>query len=392
MQEKQCGSKSISFLKKHPKITFFSALPPFRGGIAQFSAELRKSLLKKTEVESFTFQKQYPDFLFPGQSQFDEEEKTVRFERIVSTFRPWTYFRGLKRLKKSNGTIFLTNYWMSFFGPMMGFWARFLPRKTVKLAVVHNLVPHEKRFFDKPFNRYFINRYDGFIVLSEAVKMDVLSIRPDAKTLVVKHPSYQQYGQRAEQSSAREKIGIEPTKHTLLFFGLIRDYKGLDLLLKAFSELDNNYQLVVAGEIYGDRTVYDDLISQSKNQQIYFHDRFIPSDEVSYYFSAADLCILPYKSATQSGIKAICDAFQLPVLVSKVGGLAEEVKDGENGFVLKELTPNQLRIQIQEIFSSDRLLKVQKTAMNQPDLSENEWDDFAQLLLDFSNTIAESKL
>jgi len=208
----------------------------------------------------------------------------------------------------------------------------------------------------------------------------------------VKHPSYQQYGQRTEQSSAREKIGIEPTKHTLLFFGLIRDYKGLDLLLKAFQELDQSYQLVIAGEIYGDRTLYDDLISQSKNQKIYFHDRFIPSDEVSFYFSAADLCILPYKSATQSGIKAICDAFQLPALVSKVGGLAEEVKDGENGFVLKELTPNQLRIQIQEIFSSDSLLKVQKTAMNQPDLSENEWDDFAQLLLDFSNTIAESKL
>lgn len=378
-------------MAKHEKITFFSALPPFRGGIAQFSEQLRKSISKKRDVEAFTFQKQYPNVLFPGQSQFEDKQAVFHFSRIVSTFRPWTYFYSLWKLKKSKGQVFITSYWMSFFGPMMGFWAKYLPEKTVKIALIHNLIPHEKRFFDGVFNRFFLRQYDGFVLLSDAVKMDVLAMKPDAETLVLKHPSYQQFGEKIDKRQAREILKVNPIKKTLLFFGLIRDYKGLDLLLQSFSMLDNSFQLIIAGEVYGDRKQYDQLMLESKNQQIYFVDQFIPSDDVKVYFSAADLCVLPYKSATQSGIKAMCDVFHLPALVSRVGGLHEEISDNENGFVIADSSVISLANQLTEIFSDSRLESVSQNIQNQLENKENEWDVFADSVLKFADMIQQSK-
>jgi glycosyltransferase involved in cell wall biosynthesis len=373
------------------KLTFFSALPPFRGGIAQFSEQLRKSLAKVCDVDSFTFRHQYPNFLFPGQSQFEDNSPDFQFPRIVSTFRPWTYLTALVLLRKSKGNIFITSYWMSFFGPMMGFWARFLPKKTVKIALIHNLVPHEKRFFDNAFNRYFLHSYDGFIVLSESVKQAVIAQKPEALTCVLKHPSYQQFGKRISKDQARQEIGIQTDKRTILFFGLIRDYKGLYILLKAFSELDDTFQLLIAGEVYGERKAYDDLIQQSKNKQIYFFDQFIPSERVQFYFSASDLCVLPYRTATQSGIKAMCDVFHLPVLVSQVGGLTEEVVEKENGFIIHEMNQYALASQIQLIFSENSLENVVKNLQKQGEEKENEWDEFAESVLDFADLIQQSK-
>jgi glycosyltransferase involved in cell wall biosynthesis len=373
------------------KLTFFSALPPFRGGIAQFSEQLRKSLAKVREVDSFTFRQQYPNFLFPGQSQFEDASSTFHFPRIVSTFRPWTYVTALFHLRRSGGTVFLTSYWMSFFGPMMGFWAAFLPKKTVKIALIHNLVPHEKRFFDKAFNRYFLNQYDGFVVLSEAVKHAVLELKPEAFTCVLKHPSYQQFGKKMNKQQARQEIGVDLDKKTLLFFGLIRDYKGLDLLLEAFSSLDDSFQLIIAGEVYGDRKGYDTCIQQSKNKQIYFFDQFIPSEKVQVYFSASDICVLPYRTATQSGIKAMCDVFQLPVLVSQVGGLAEDITENENGFLIHEMNRHALATEIHSIFSENRMEHVVENLQKQSEKNGNEWDEFGDSVLEFTDMIQQSK-
>ena len=378
-------------MSKREKITFFSALPPFRGGIAQFSEQFRRSLAKKRDVDAFTFQNQYPNFLFPGQSQFEELKPNFQNARIVSTFQPFTYFSSLKILKKSRGDLFITSYWMSFFGPMMGFWARFLPKKTVKIALIHNLIPHEKRFFDGVFNRYFLRQYDGFVLLSDAVRNDVLKLKPEAVTLVLKHPSYQQFGLKIDKKRAREILNVNQTKKTVLFFGLIRDYKGLDLLLTAFSMLDDSFQLVIAGEVYGDRDGYDKLITQSKNKHIYFVDQFIPSEEVNLYFSAADLCVLPYKTATQSGIKAMCDAFHLPVLVSRVGGLHGEILEDENGFIIRDTSAFPLSEQIEEVFSDSRIENVSKNIQNQLENKQNEWDEFADSVLKFADMIQQSK-
>jgi glycosyltransferase involved in cell wall biosynthesis len=181
------------------------------------------------------------------------------------------------------------------------------------------------------------------------------------------------------------------TKKTLLFFGLIREYKGLDLLLEAFSELDDSFQLIIAGEVYGERSLYDALIQQSKNKHIFFADHFISNDEVASYFSAADLCLLPYRSATQSGIKAMCDAFHVPVLVSPVGGLSEEMMDNENGFIIHEMNPSSLASQINELFQGDRLQKVANNIRQQLEKEENEWDEFAELVLKFAALIQQTK-
>ena len=378
-------------MSNQKKVTFFSALPPFRGGIAQFSEQLLLSLVKMCKVQAFTFRHQYPTFLFPGQSQFEEQKPSFRFPRIVSTFRPWTYYSALRALKKSNGELFITSYWMSFFGPMMGYWARFLPSKTVKIAVIHNLVPHEKRFFDSAFNRYFLRHYDGFVVLSESVKQAVLEQKPDAFTCVLKHPSYQQFGKRIDKKHARQEIGVDQDKKTLLFFGLIRDYKGLDLLLEAFSSMDDSFQLIIAGEVYGETKGYDSLIQQSKNKQIYFFDQFIPSEKVQLYFSASDLCVLPYRTATQSGIKAMCDVFQLPALVSHVGGLTEGISENENGFIIQEMNRQALAAKIRSIFSENRLELVEKNLQKQSEKNENEWDQFAESVLKFADLIQQTK-
>jgi glycosyltransferase involved in cell wall biosynthesis len=377
--------------KSHKKITFFSVLPPFRGGIAQFSQELRKSLSERTEVSAFTFKRQYPDFLFPGQSQFEDGSRDFDMPRIASTFRPWSYLRALRAFRRDNGSVFITNYWMTFFGPMMGFWARFLPKSTVKLALIHNLIPHEKRFFDGPFNRFFLKPYDGFIVLSEAVKQDVLMFCPDARVTVLPHPSYQQYGKCVPKAEAQQKLGLDPTKKTLLFFGLIRPYKGLSLLLEAFSSLDDSYQIIIAGEVYGDRSNYDALMGKSRNTNIHFHDQFIPNERVQDYFSCADLCVLPYLSATQSGIKAMCDAFSLPTLVSKAGGLSEEIQEGVNGFILEGLNPEGLMKKIQEVCTESALYPVVQCLEENLKSKENEWGDFAEAVLKFSSEIEQSK-
>lgn len=380
-------------MSKSPlKVTFFSVLPPFRGGIAQFSQELRKALAQKVNLSAFTFKRQYPDFLFPGQSQFENGEQFFDAPRVASTFQPWTYFTALARFKRANGSVFITNYWMSFFAPMMGFWARFLPKKTTKIALIHNLVPHEKRFFDERFNRFFLKSYDGFVVLSDAVKQDVLKVRPEAKICVLTHPSYQQFGKRTSKTEAQKNLGLDPSKKTLLFFGLIRPYKGLSLLLEAFSHLDDSFQCIIAGEVYGDRSVYERLIKESHNQNIHFHDRFIPNEQVQDYFSCADLCVLPYLSATQSGIKAMCDAFSLPVLVSKAGGLSEEIEEGVSGFVLHEMTAKGLSSKISAVCTESALYPVKQHLCAVLESKENEWANFAQAVLNFSSEIHHSNI
>ena len=364
------------------KITFFSALPPFRGGISNFSELLLEQLEKIAIVQPFTFIKQYPDILFPGKTQLNEQNTRI-FPRIVSTFNPISYLSARKKMKESRPDIFLTNYWMTFFGPMMAFFAKGFNKNVKKIAIIHNLIPHEKRFFDAFFNRIFLSQYDGFIVLSESVKDDVISIRNDAYCIVLKHPPYNQFGLKLNRRECIQKLGLNPERKTLLFFGLIREYKGLDVLLKSFSLLDESYQLIIAGEVYGSDEKYRALINASENKNILFVNNFISDDQVSLYFSAADLCVLPYKTATQSGIKAIADSFQIPVLMTNVGGLAESILPNETGFVIESNEPIKLVSQIKSIFESDFLEKVTSNLEHEKLSEVNKWHLFAEDLMNF---------
>ncbi|MEY4803711.1 MAG: hypothetical protein RL331_224 [Bacteroidota bacterium] len=363
------------------KWLFFSALPPFRGGIAKFSLRTLDALSKSKNVTAYTFKKQYPDFLFPGSSQFEESTEKQQFERVVSTFNPFTYLRSALLFKRSKPTIFVTSYWMTFMAPMMVFWTYFLPRKTKKVAIIHNLNPHEKRFFDRFFNRCFLNAYDAFVVLSAAVKKDVLELKPDAKIALIAHPPYEGEADAIDTQAARLQLGLDPEKRTLLFFGLIRPYKGLSELIAAFGLLDASYQLLIAGEVYGDAQIYEQALQELPFANWKFVNRYLPDAEVDTYFAAADLVVLPYLNATQSGIRAMALSQKRAVLCTNVGGLAEGLSAQGHGFELSAVAPQDFSSRVQSLFNQGDIEKCnQRLSALNLDL-EKAWQSFAQGLI-----------
>ena len=380
----------IKMKKSTHKVVFFSALPPYRGGISDFSELVVSAMEQLCDLKAFTFKKQYPNFLFPGKTQLSHNKFSKSYPRIVSGFNPLSYFSAVRQLKKSSPTIFITNYWMTFFAPMNVFFSKSLKKDCLKIAIIHNLIPHEKRFFDTFFNRIFVKSYDGFIVLSESVKKDLLAIDPAAQYCLLKHPSYNQFGDKIAREEAAAALGLDSTKKILLFFGLIRNYKGLDLLLQAFSNLNKEFILLIAGEVYGDEITYTNLISKSKNKNIHFVNQFIDEQDVKLYFSVADLCVLPYKSATQSGIQALANSFCLPVLISNVGGLAEEIVDEKNGFILNDINPLAIQNKIEEIFNENKLTQVEENLKLENLLLNDTWTKFSDSLIQFCDTLKKN--
>ncbi len=378
--------KGIS--KSMKKVAVFSAFYPFRGGIAQFNAKLYRALEKISNVKAFTFNKQYPDLLFPGKSQYvtnkDIADK-IPADRIVSTFNPLTYGKAASKIKAFKPDIFITNFWMSFFAPFLSKMARKQERSVKKIALIHNLIPHEKRFFDRYLIMKMLKSYDAFVVLSDAVERDLLYMLPNAKYLKLEHPWYDHFGKNIPKEEARRKLKLSEGKKTLLFFGLIREYKGLDVLLKAFSELDDSFQLVIAGEIYGKSDKYLELIEKSSNKNIFLFNQYIPDDEVNIYFSAADLCVLPYRSATQSGITGTSFHFEVPVIATDVGGLRESLKDGLLGEVVESENPEALRMAILDAFKGKNIENFKSQIQNEKSL--NGWDAFAAKLLEFASNL-----
>jgi glycosyltransferase involved in cell wall biosynthesis len=364
------------------KISIFSAFPPFRGGISQFSTKLSEILEKRHELVLITFKKQYPNWLFPGKSQYDFNQKTfikAQIHQIISTLSFPSYFKAITLIKKEKSKVFITNYWMTFFAPFMGFIARKLPKETIKIAIVHNLTPHEKRFFDKAFNSYFLKSYDGFVALSEFVYNDLKKYVDEKKIIHIPHPPYNQFGDKLTRDEACQKLNIDSSKHTLLFFGIIRKYKGLDLLIQAFDQLDENYQLVIAGEVYGKDNEIIDLIKKNTNKKrILFHNQFIPDEEITTYFSVADYLVLPYRSGTQSGVSAIANHFDLPIMATNTGGLTESL-NLENDLIIEQAN-------VSSIFTSIIQSKNKKTDENQSKENLNHtisWDNFCVKMEDF---------
>jgi glycosyltransferase involved in cell wall biosynthesis len=374
------------------KISIFAAFYPFRGGIAQFNAQLFRSLEKKHKVTAFTFKKQYPDFLFPGTSQFVEAEDTVDqipAKRIVSTFNPFTYFSAARTIRNASPDIFITNYWMSFFGIFMGVLARRQSEKTTNIAILHNLIPHEKRFFDTWLNRFFVNQFDAFVVLSESVEMELKSIKPQANFIRLNHPWYDHFGEVLDKKEARKTLEIHPDKKTILFFGLIREYKGLDLLIEAFSRLNDSYQLLIAGEIYGNEAAYlSQIRSSNATDRIHFFKRYIPDTEVSLFFSAADVCVLPYRSATQSGITAASFHFEVPIIATNVGGLKEIIGEDKMGIIVAAPKVDLLENALVRFFDENLSEKFKQNIKDEK--KNNSWSKFAESLVVFADTCTQN--
>lgn len=369
------------------KVVYLSTFYPYRGGIAQFNALLFRAMEKHHEMHAVTFKRQYPNMLFPGKTQYvtqDDIADPVPAVRKLDSVNPLSYWTTAKYLRKQAPDLVLTKYWMTFFGPSLGFVLGRQSRFTKRIAVLDNVIPHEKRFFDNAFNRYFLRRNDGFIAMTEKVKEDLLSYVPHAKCVVIPHPVYNQFGTKVTREEALNQLNLGQLKDRkiLLFFGIIRDYKGLDLLLDVMAALPKEYHLILAGESYGSFDGYAQQIEElSIGDRCHVFQRYISDGEVPWFFSAADVCMLTYKSATQSGITGIAQHFELPMIATHVGGLAETIQHGKTGLICSDRSPKSIADSVITYFEEGM-----RTSMSMELARENKnntWEGFADKLLAF---------
>lgn len=325
------------------KITILGPAHPYRGGLASIMEIMARTFQRRgDEVDVKTFTLQYPSLLFPGESQTvaTPPPADLRICRCVNTMNPLNWVRVGRRIRRERPDFVLMKYWTPFMAPCFGTIARIARGNghTKVLCQIDNVEPHERHLTDKPFNRYYLHSVDGFVYMSEQVHSE-LRAYSDAPALFSPHPLFENFGERVERSEACVRLGLDPANRYVLFFGLIRDYKGLDLLLDAWAQLrragrTEGRRLIVAGEFYTAREPYLNRIADNGLQdEVLLHDRFIPDDDVKYYFSAADFVVQPYKTATQSGVTQIAYQFCVPMVVTAVGGLPEIVPDGRVGYV-----------------------------------------------------------
>lgn len=302
----------------------------------------RVFLRRGNEVEIKTFTVQYPQFLFPGKSQTlsTPAPTDLRIVRCVNTVNPLNWIAVGRQIRREKPDFVLLKYWTPFMAPCFGTIVRIARGNgtTRILCQIDNVEPHEHHLTDKPFNRYFLSAVDGFIYMSEQVRSE-LTHYSQAPALFSPHPLFENFGEKIDRSAACERLGLDPTMHYALFFGLIRDYKGLDLLLDAWKIYKREQgtadrRLIVAGEFYAPKEKYlRQIADNGLEAEVILHDYFIPDESVRYYFSAADFLVQPYRTATQSGVTQIAYQFERPMVVTNVGGLPEIVPDGRVGFV-----------------------------------------------------------
>ena len=374
------------------KIAILSPFYPYRGGLAQLNARLYTELSKNNEVKAFTFTTLYPDFLFPGKTQFITEGDPVTFidaERVLSSINPFSYIKTARHINKYNPDVLIIPYWMSFLAPAFGSVCLLINKKIKIVSLTHNTISHERTLIEKPLAKFFFNRCDAFIVMSEPVKKSLLSLKKDARILLQPHPIYDQYGERIEKSVACKRLGIKDDKKNLLFFGLIRDYKGLDLLIEGMSGLDESYQLIIAGESYGSFEKYNELVANSPfKDNIAVFEQYIPDDMVTVLFSAADVLVLPYRSATQSGVVALAYQMEVPMIATNVGALGSTVEESGTGLLSKEVSAEAISDAIKTYFAMEsheiflENLKTEKTRLS--------WKNFILSIESFLSEIVTS--
>ena len=317
---------------------------PLRGGLASFDERLARQFQQEGfDTSIYTFSLQYPNFLFPGTTQYSSEPapKNIPIKVCINSINPLNWIRVGNELKKMKPAIIVVRYWLPIMGPCLGTILRLVKnnKHTRVICIADNIIPHEKRLGDKPFTSYFIKPIDAFITMSEKVMNDLRQFTQKPAQQVV-HPLYDNFGEALDKHVARKYLGLPENEKIILFFGFIRKYKGLDLLLEAMKIISkqqptiSNIKLLVAGEFYEDRKFYDDLInSLGIASSLILRTEFIADSEVKFYLSAADFVVQPYRNATQSGVTPLAYHFEKPMLVTNVGGLPNLVPDGKVGLV-----------------------------------------------------------
>ncbi|MFP4063947.1 MAG: glycosyltransferase [Bacteroidales bacterium] len=322
-----------------------SAYPLRGGGLATFNERLaREFMAQGHEVIIYTFSLQYPGVLFPGKTQYSDESPPEDLDiRVkVNSINPLNWIRVGRELKKLKPDLLVIRYWLPFMAPCLGSIAGIVRKNnhTRVVAITDNILPHEKRPGDTLLTRYFLKKIHGFVPMTDAVARDLMKFGVDeSRVALCPHPLYDNFGKAVSVELARKELGIDHKQNLVLFFGFIREYKGLDLLLEAFARKEVRelpVKLLVAGEFYTRPEPYHELAESLKiDDRVIWHTHFIPNNQVKNYFCAADLVAQPYKSATQSGVTQIAYHFEKPMLVTNVGGLPEMVSDGKAGYVVE---------------------------------------------------------
>ncbi len=326
------------------KVIILGSAHPLRGGLASYNERLAREFIRQGHsVQIYTFSLQYPEFLFPGTSQYSDQPAPddLYIHVKVNSVNPFNWFKVGKELAKLNADLMLVKFWLPFMGPCLGKISRIVKKngKTKVISILDNIIPHEKRFGDFFLAKYFANSVDGFIAMSESVLEDLKKFDTVKPRAFSPHPLFDNFGEAITKTEAYEKLGLAINEEHILFFGFIRDYKGLDLLLHAMADervRNLNMKLIVAGEFYTDAKPYAEMIQQlGIRDKLILKTDFIPDNEVRNYFCAADMVVQPYKHATQSGVTQICYHFDRPMLVTNVGGLPEIVPHGKVGYVVE---------------------------------------------------------
>ncbi len=325
------------------KIVILGPAHPLRGGIAIFNERLARQFQNEGhEVTIYSFSLQYPGFLFPGTTQYSSEPAPVdlNINTKVNSVNPLNWLAVGNEIKKKKPDLVVVRYWLPLMGPALGTILRRIKsnKHTKIICIADNVVPHEKRMGDHAFTNYFIKPVDAFVTMSEKVLTDLRTFTQTKPAVLQPHPLYDVFGNAVSKQQARTHLGINQDAFVFLFFGFIRKYKGLDLLLEAFAKLKQlpiaNCQLLVAGEFYEDRKLYDELIEQlGIKEDLILKTEFIADSEVKYYLCAADAVVQPYRNATQSGVTPLAYHFEIPMIVTNVGGLPAFVPHGKVGLV-----------------------------------------------------------
>jgi D-inositol-3-phosphate glycosyltransferase len=326
------------------KVIIIGSAYPLRGGLATYNERLARAYLQQgDDVEIVTFSLQYPNFLFPGKTQFSSESspRDLSISVVLNSINPFNWISTGFKLKKKKPDLVIIKFWIPFMAPCLGTVARIIRsnRHSKVISIIDNIIPHEKRPGDRALARYFVNSVDGFIAMSKSVLGELNLFDSKKPKAFCPHPLYDNFGSMVPKYEAKRSLNLDQGMNYILFFGFIRDYKGLDLLIKALATEKFNdmpLKLLVAGEFYMDPKPILSLIEDlGLKDRVILSNDFIPDSDVYKYFCASDVVVQPYKSATQSGVTQIAYHFNKPMIITRVGGLEEFVPDGKAGFVVE---------------------------------------------------------
>jgi len=364
------------------KIIIIGPAFPLRGGIANFNNALAKTYHQRgDDVTIFSFSLQYPAFLFPGITQYEEGEppSNINIRSEINSINPLNWFSVSKKINKLKPDVVIIRYWLPFMAPCLGIISRLLNKKIKILSITDNVIPHEKRFLDKELTNFFISSCDGFITLSKSVLNQLSLFTNNANKKFLPHPIYDIYGSKISKLDALKKLELSSNDKHLLFFGFVRKYKGLDLILKAISDKRVRalgIKLIIAGEFYDNKGYYIKMIeSLGIRDNIILHDQFINVNKVKNYFCAVDMVAQTYLTATQSGVTQIAYSFDKPMLVTNVGGLSEIVEHNKVGYVTSK-EPSKIADSILDFYNNNReTLFIKNTRKAKKNFS---WESFVE--------------